>query len=67
LTARFSDIESLAKREAKRLERLAKAAVKQAATAVVHPRKDKKQKEKKEVAPDEEWVNITPKGEKKGK
>lgn len=49
------------------MERSVKAAVKQAATPVVHPRKDKKQKEKKEVAPDEEWVNITPKGEKKGK
>jgi hypothetical protein len=30
------------------------------------PKKDKKEKEKKEVAPVEEWVNTTPKGEKKG-
>jgi valyl-tRNA synthetase len=48
------------------LERLAKAAVKQATAAPVVPKKDKKEKEKKEVAPVEEWVNTTPKGEKKG-
>jgi valyl-tRNA synthetase len=66
LTTKFTDTESLAKREAKRLERSVKAAVKQAASTLVHPRKDKKQKEKKEVVPDEEWINITPKGEKKG-
>ncbi|WWD15831.1 valine-tRNA ligase [Kwoniella shandongensis] len=55
-----------AKKEAKRLEKLAKAAAK-GPTAVQQPKKDKAEKKEKKVeaAPAEEWVNPTPKGEKK--
>ena len=54
-----------AKKEAKRLERLAKAALKTAAPSSSAPKKEKKEKEKKEAVVQEEWVNTTPKGEKK--
>lgn len=54
-----------AKKEAKRLEKLAKAAVKAPATSLHAPKKDKEKKEKKEVSQAEEWVNQTPKGDKK--
>ncbi|KAK8869893.1 valine-tRNA ligase [Kwoniella newhampshirensis] len=55
-----------AKKEAKRLEKLAKAAVK-GPSAVQQPKKDKAEKKEKKVeaAPAEEWINPTPKGEKK--
>lgn len=57
-----------AKKEAKRLEKLAKAAAKQSVAAPQNagPKKEKKVKEKKEEQPAEEWVNPTPAGEKKG-
>ena len=58
-----------AKKEAKRLERLAKAAVKNPSSASGTSsglKKEKEKKEKREVLPGEEWVNPTPKGEKKG-
>lgn len=63
----------LAKKEAKRLEKLAKAAVKAvtpASTGAPSARKEKKEKEKEAkaaAAPVEAWVNTTPAGEKKGK
>lgn len=57
-----------AKKEAKRLEKLAKAAAKQSVATPQNagPKKEKKVKEKKEEQPAEEWVNPTPPGEKKG-
>lgn len=57
-----------AKKEAKRLELAAKAALKAAIPTSVQPgaKKEKKEKEKKEAAPVQEFVNTTPKGEKKG-
>lgn len=57
----------VAKKEAKRLEKEAKLAAKQAKVAAATPAGEKKakvQKEKKEEEP--EFVNKTPKGEKKG-
>ncbi|RXK38345.1 valine-tRNA ligase [Tremella mesenterica] len=58
---------SAAKKEAKRLEKLARLAAKQAAAPIINAtKKDRKEKEKKEVAPTEAWVNTTPPGEKKG-
>lgn len=57
----------IAKKEAKQLEKLAKAAVKVPVATSSAPKKDKEKKEKKEVASVEEWVNPTPKGEKKGR
>ena len=58
----------IAKKEAKRLERLAKAALKSSTPtpAASGAKKEKKEKEKKEAAPIEQWVNTTPPGEKKG-
>lgn len=62
----------VAKKEAKRLEKLAKAAVKAvnpAQTGAPSARKEKKEKEKEAkaaAAPVEAWVNTTPPGEKKG-
>ena len=60
--------ECTAKKEAKLAEKLAKQALKAVTPTNAQPfaRKEKKEKEKKEVAPVEEWVNTTPKGEKKG-
>nr|XP_019013438.1 valine-tRNA ligase [Kwoniella pini CBS 10737]OCF52219.1 valine-tRNA ligase [Kwoniella pini CBS 10737] len=56
---------SAAKKEAKRLEKLAQKAAK-GPTVAQGPKKDKaEKKEKKAEAPVEEWVNTTPKGEKK--
>jgi hypothetical protein len=59
---------NVAKKEAKRAERAAKAAVKNVPTASTStaPKKEKVVKEKKEAPPAEEWINPTPKGEKKG-
>ena len=56
-----------AKKEAKRLEKIAKQAVK-TTTSAVQPaaKKERKEKEKKESAVAEEWINTTPAGEKKG-
>ncbi|WVR05099.1 valine-tRNA ligase [Kwoniella sp. DSM 27419] len=56
---------SAAKKEAKRLEKLARQAAKGPAVPQ-GPKKDKtEKKEKKAEAPAVEWVNTTPKGEKK--
>lgn len=60
-------IHCIAKKEAKRLEKLAKAATKTSAAQSQAPKKEKaEKKEKKAEAPAEAWVNTTPKGEKKG-
>lgn len=77
LSLRGEVADRVAKKEAKRLEKLARSAVKavvpQAAAASSSARKEKKEKEKekekekKEVAPAEKWVNTTAKGEKKGR
>ncbi|GFZ46248.1 Valine--tRNA ligase [Saitozyma sp. JCM 24511] len=58
-----------AKKEAKRLEKLAKAAVKavvpQAGTSARKEKKEKAAKESATATPAEQWVNTTPAGEKK--
>lgn len=57
----------IAKKEAKRLEKLAKAATKTSAAQSQAPKKEKAEKKEKKVdVPAEAWVNTTPKGEKKG-
>jgi valyl-tRNA synthetase len=60
----------IAKKEAKRLEKLAKAAVKavvpQAGTSARKEKKEKAAKESATATPAEQWVNTTPAGEKKG-
>jgi hypothetical protein len=60
----------VAKKEAKRLEKLAKAAVKavvpQAGTSARKEKKEKAAKESATATPAEQWVNTTPAGEKKG-
>ncbi|KAK6902833.1 valine-tRNA ligase [Kwoniella mangroviensis CBS 8507] len=54
-----------AKKEAKRLEKLALKAAKGPAVAQGAKKDKSEKKEKKVEAPVEEWVNTTPKGEKK--
>ncbi|KAK4686354.1 valyl-tRNA synthetase, partial [Tremellales sp. Uapishka_1] len=57
---------SAAKKEVKRLERLAKMAAKTPnAAAAPGPKKEKKEKPKAEEKVVEQWVNTTPKGDKK--
>jgi valyl-tRNA synthetase len=58
-----------AKKEAKRAEKLAKLAAKnvqQAKPAAVGGSKEKKVKQEKPKEEEEEFVNTTPKGQKKG-
>lgn len=63
--SRLSDI--TAKKEAKRLEREAKFAAKQAKVVATTPAGEKKAKVEKEKKEEEApFVNTTPKGEKKG-
>jgi valyl-tRNA synthetase len=57
---------SPAKKEAKRLEKLAKAAAKGPVVQKQPSAKKEKKEEKKVEEPAEAWVNPTPKGEKKG-
>ncbi len=62
------DILSTAKKEAKRLEKLAKLAARNIVAPVANAaKKEKKEKAaKEELPPAEEWVNPTPPGQKKG-